>query len=1163
MELPNYIRVDQFGYLPNSNKTAVLARAVDGFNGDVGLRLNVGVPVELIDAGTGAVVYSDYAHEWNGGAKDALSGDYGQWFDFSAYTAPGTYRVRATQVDGTPVESYAFRIADDVYDDALRAAVNMYYYQRVNQDKPGTYAAGAPWTDGPWYDDPDQEIAAKRLNNPTETRDLRRGWFDAGDPNKYVTFATDAVHNLLTTYDQHPAFWADFDLNIPESDNDVPDLLDEVQWEIDWLKAMQDYAGEGGFYQKMGILNDGAYISPPSSDQRDRWYNGICVNSTITGAGMLAHAAVSMRDVASLSAEVAELTDRAEKAWAFYLAAPNKAETCDNGEIEAGDADGSGSHFSQEHVAEAVTAAVYLYDLTGDAQYDQFIADHLTSTRPWNGAAEEWAVYRPHQAEAVMHYLTIDGGTPAVRQQIIDRKTSNSKSESRAYFLQEADNLYRADLVYFNWGSNSLLASQGGNILDFLAYDLKSENHERYTERAQGLLSYLHGTNPLGICYLSNMYAYGGDLCADEMWHSWFGSGTPYDNITGNNVGPAPGFLSGGANPQGPGAMPIKIGTEQFTATTGTQPAQKAFSVNNDPNASYGPWAYNEPAIYYNSAYVKMLAFFVAGAVTDGAVSRTGATGGCQEAEDEQTYLVSNDAGDQNVEPLAATGTTDGAYLRLPDAQDAATFGVAIGAAGDKQLTLRVITGRDTPTEYLDQYALSIDGEALSYQLDTTTLTAAIDGRYWGELVTETLPLPVDVVGLRVTALAGQQGVDRVCHRDPRAVPTGGNGNNGSTEVCREVEDGFAVINDAGDFAVAVDGFTPGSSGGQYINLFDPGDEAAVTIPLGSSGAHELRVRCRVGEADTSPTNMAGSYTVSVDGEVVALELDESSVSALFDDTYWGELVGTIDAASEVEVRVRADEMWLKLDRICLVSAALAFEECGEAEAAYTVAADVGSNAAVGPDSFTPGSSGNSYLNLFDIGDAVTLPFTVPTDGRYRLGLRLRVGEASGTNSNLADKYLIRVDGESYPTTLDTETISTLFDDTYWGVVELDADLDAGAHTLRVEANNDWLKLDQFCTTALTTATSTLPPAGAHLHVHPNPNAGSFQALLNWPRTATTLQVELVDLLGRPVYRTRTTAQTGVNLLPINLTGTAPGLYLLRVHDTRAGWVLGERVLVR
>ena len=76
---------------------------------------------------------------------------------------------------------------------------------------------------------------------------MRGGWFDAGDTNKYVTFASHPLHQLLSAYTQNPAVWTD-DFNIPESNNGVPDLLDEIRFELDWFQRMQDNDG-GVFYQ--------------------------------------------------------------------------------------------------------------------------------------------------------------------------------------------------------------------------------------------------------------------------------------------------------------------------------------------------------------------------------------------------------------------------------------------------------------------------------------------------------------------------------------------------------------------------------------------------------------------------------------------------------------------------------------------------------------------------------------------------------------------------------------------------------------------------------------------------------------------------------------------------------------------------------------------------
>lgn len=606
----NYIRVDQFGYLPNGYKTAVIAKAIKGFNANAGFELDVAKKVELCTVQNDSTVFSDFATPWNNGATDGYSGDRGWWFNFSGYATEGDYYIKAFKTNGDSVKSYPFSIAETVYNEVLRVAMNMFYYQRVNQDKTAEYASGEKWVDGPWFNRDYQDLNAKYLYDHNQTRDISRGWIDAGDPNKYVTFAVSVVHNLLTTYGTYLDFWDSFDLKIPESNNTVPDILDEIKWEVDWLKNMQDYPGTGGFFIKAGILNDGAYISPPSSDTRNRYYDQICPSASIVGAGMLAHAAYHFKNHDELKDYAADLRVRAIAAWDYYQQSPHKDMECDNGEIEAGDADGPGGHYAKEHIAEATCSAIYLFALTGEEKYNTFVKENYASTRPWKAGA--WSVYRTNQGEAIMFYTTLPNADATTKNIIIAKKLSADKSTGSNYEVIEADNLYRAKSIYANWGSNSLLAAQGNDIMDFINHGLNSAYHNAYEERAMSMINYFHGTNPFGMTYLSNMYTYGAELCADEMWHSWFAPGTKYDNINDGNIGPAPGFLSGGFNNQASSNSTVKIGTQTFPGQyTKNQPIQKAFTVEN--NWQVEPWQFNEPAIYYQSNYVKLLANFVAG----------------------------------------------------------------------------------------------------------------------------------------------------------------------------------------------------------------------------------------------------------------------------------------------------------------------------------------------------------------------------------------------------------------------------------------------------------------------------------------------------------------------------------------------------------------------
>ncbi len=149
---------------------------------------------------------------------------------------------------------------------------------------------------GPWPPVPDQDGEARSVDRrrPATARDLRGGWFDAGDTTKYVTFAMSAVHQLLTAWERHPEVFDD-DAGIPESGNGRPDIVDEVMVELRWLETMQ--RPSGGVLTKVGWI-DFDDVTPPQRDRRPRFYEEVCSSSTIAAAGMFAHGALALDGVA-------------------------------------------------------------------------------------------------------------------------------------------------------------------------------------------------------------------------------------------------------------------------------------------------------------------------------------------------------------------------------------------------------------------------------------------------------------------------------------------------------------------------------------------------------------------------------------------------------------------------------------------------------------------------------------------------------------------------------------------------------------------------------------------------------------------------------------------------------------------------------------------------
>ena len=213
-----FIIIDQFGYLPESKKIAVLKDPVTGF--DAALSFTPGPVYVVVDANSGNHVFRGTPVRWNSGNTDVSSGDKVWHFDFSGVTQTGKYYV----LDSVKNErSYEFEISHLVYNEVLKQAVRMFFYQRAGFAKEAQYA-GSGWADGASHIGPLQDkncrIYNDRTNAATE-RDLSGGWYDAGDYNKYTNWTSNYVVEMMKAYIENPNAWGD-DYNIPESGNGDP-----------------------------------------------------------------------------------------------------------------------------------------------------------------------------------------------------------------------------------------------------------------------------------------------------------------------------------------------------------------------------------------------------------------------------------------------------------------------------------------------------------------------------------------------------------------------------------------------------------------------------------------------------------------------------------------------------------------------------------------------------------------------------------------------------------------------------------------------------------------------------------------------------------------------------------------------------------------------------
>ena len=592
-----WIKVDQFGYQPAMQKVAVVVDPQAGFNA-----------AEAFAPGTGSgqyqirrwaddvVVHTGTLQPWKSGATHAQSGDRGWHYDFSALTAAGAYYVWDS---ARQVGSGRFEIGSAVYAPVLRHAVRMFYHQRLNHAKVAPYV-DARWADAAAYERPGQDRSATSRwakGQAATARDLSGGWMDAGDTNKYVTFAQSAVLQLLDAYRMSPAVFRD-DFGIPESGNGLPDLLDELKWELDFLRRMQDASGTHGLFLKVGVDNC-TDISPPSADARPRHYLPECTSATLAGAAMFGAAHVVYRGFASQAAGAADLLARAEAAWARAKLTTSGftvfQTACDDGDIKAGDADVD----AQGQLESSVLAAIALYEATGKAEYRAHVEANYARVRPYS--LWWWGPYWAPMQVALLRHAGQPGVSATVASNLRSQKAAQNGVVSLTDFNGGANgtDLYRAHLAdaEFNWGHNMTRSNAGLINLDFEAFRLNTGSAALYRQIAEQHLHWLHGANPLGLVMLSNMGAWGAESSLTEIYHTWFANGTVWDSTRTSARGPAPGYLAGGPNTTYTGSV----------AGLASQPPQKAYK---DWNTGWpeNSWEVTEPAIYYQAAYVQLLA---------------------------------------------------------------------------------------------------------------------------------------------------------------------------------------------------------------------------------------------------------------------------------------------------------------------------------------------------------------------------------------------------------------------------------------------------------------------------------------------------------------------------------------------------------------------------
>ena len=593
-----HIRVDAAGYRLGDQKIAVLREALVGFDAPSPF-----VPpayLQVREVYSAALVFSGPVQVWNQGATHDQSGDRVWWFDFSAVQTPGLYCL----YDPTLGKAYYdIAIANDVYYPIAGAAVRAFYYQRCGVPK-------APGFAGQHHHDnqachvgngQDLQCLSVLIPIPSTAKDLSGGWHDAGDYNKYVNFAAPTLSALLDAYEIGGVLLGD-SLNIPESGNGIPDLLDEIRIELEWLLQMQ--LANGSVLHKVSVTGFQG-TSPPGTDMASRYYAPPTASATISACTVFAHGARVFEEQGNPSSVsfAATLEAAALSAWNWLEANPSAIPSFYNNQGFSS-ADAEISPYSQD--MRRLHAAAQLFHLTGAGTYRTWFDSHYQNSHLF-----QWFWASPFEMDAqqaLWAYCFAPQATPAVQADIRNRYQTVMMAPGQLGRWTTAVDAYRAPMegVDHTWGNNGHKASQGAMMQAMLRLNLDPPNQTAYQNASTGYLNYIHGVNPLGHCFLTNLDHIGVGQSLREMYHVWFGEGTQWDNAN-QGPGPAPGFVVGGVNPN---FAPDPAYSGPTLEPPLNQPILKSYR---DWNTGWpeNSWEVSEPAIGYQAEYIRLLAAFL------------------------------------------------------------------------------------------------------------------------------------------------------------------------------------------------------------------------------------------------------------------------------------------------------------------------------------------------------------------------------------------------------------------------------------------------------------------------------------------------------------------------------------------------------------------------
>ena len=503
------IRLNQLGFFPDSKKVAILADDIDSNS------------FYVVSEKSKDTVFKG---QLSAKIKSEYSSLLTKTADFSTLKKQGTYYVIIPGAGN----SYPFSINKNVLENVSKSVLKGYYYQRAGMALEEKYAG--KWHRASGYPDTTVVVhpsAAGKGRPAGFVISSPKGWFDAGDYNKYIINSGITVATLLSAYEDYPEYYKKLDLNIPESGNGLPDILNETLYNLDWMLTMQD-PNDGGVYAKCTDADFNAMILPELATGT----RYVVQKSTPAALDFAADMAYASRIFKAFEKQLpgysAKCLAAAKSAWNWAVQHPDVYYDQDalnkafNPDITTG---GYGDSNIKD---EWLWAATELLVTTKDKQYANVFNERINdavSIPGWSnvGMLAYYTILK--NQDATIFSSTVLAKVKSATIAMADRLLENGNKAFATVMGQS-----KGDYI---WGSSAVAGNQGVLLLKVYAIT----RDKKYLEGALANVDYLLGRNATGYCFIT-------------------GAGTkppmhPHHRLSEGDgiVEPVPGLVVGGPNP--------------------------------------------------------------------------------------------------------------------------------------------------------------------------------------------------------------------------------------------------------------------------------------------------------------------------------------------------------------------------------------------------------------------------------------------------------------------------------------------------------------------------------------------------------------------------------------------------------------------------------------